>query len=229
MGRLSPLTLTWIPALGLSAAACDASSDGAAQASRSEQVIATGAPTPAPTAPPQTTATAHAEAPRRAKKLCDGDGNARGRALPKLTLAHLEAAGAPRVDGAMPPARGGWTWLNFWAAWCGPCKEEMPRLAGWQDRLAKAGTPVRFVYISLDDDQRQLQDFLDRQPQEGVRSALWLPEGSSRTSVLSALRMKSSPELPEQALVDPSGRVRCFVEGAVDDGDFAEIADLVGH
>jgi len=225
MGRLSPLT-TGLVALGLSIAACDASSGGA-HASRSEQVITT-APPPAPS-PPQPATSNHAETPRRTKKLCDGDGNARGRALPKLTLAHAEAAGAPRLDGTLPPPRGSWTWLNFWAAWCGPCKEEMPRLLGWQNKLNKAGTPLRFVFISLDDDQRQLQDFLDHQPQEGVRSALWLPEGPSRTSVLSGLRMKTSPELPEQALVDPTGRVRCFVEGAVDDGDFAEIADLVGH
>ena len=39
--------------------------------------------------------------------------------------------------------------------------------------------------------------------------------------------MKSAPELPEHALVDPSGRVRCFIEGAVEDGDYAEIAALV--
>jgi thiol-disulfide isomerase/thioredoxin len=146
-----------------------------------------------------------------------------------VTLAHAEATGAPRLDGALPPARGRWTWLNFWAAWCGPCKEEMPRLETWQDKLSKAGTAVRFVFVSLDDDQRQLQDFLERQPQDGVRSSLWLPEGPNRTSVLTGLRMKSAPELPAQALIDPTGHVRCFVQGAVEDGDYAEIADLVSR
>jgi hypothetical protein len=105
----------------------------------------------------------------------------------------------------------------------------MPRLAAWQDKFAKAGAPVRFLFISLDDDPRQLQDFLEHQPQDGVRSSLWLPEGPSRTSVLASLQAKSSPELPEQALIDPNGRVRCFVQGAVDDGDYAEIAGIVGR
>jgi hypothetical protein len=105
----------------------------------------------------------------------------------------------------------------------------MPRLETWQDKLSKAGTAVRFVFVSLDDDQRQLQDFLERQPQDGVRSSLWLPEGPNRTSVLTGLRMKSAPELPAQALIDPTGHVRCFVQGAVEDGDYAEIADLVSR
>jgi hypothetical protein len=99
----------------------------------------------------------------------------------------------------------------------------------WQDKLAKAGAQISFIFVSLDDDSRQLQDFLERQPRDGVRSSLWLPEGPSRTSFLASLKMKLDPELPEQALLDPSGRVRCFVQGAVDDGDYVEIADIVGH
>jgi hypothetical protein len=105
----------------------------------------------------------------------------------------------------------------------------MPRLLSWQDKLAKAGTPLRLVFVSLDDDERQLHDFLEAQPANGVRSSLWLPEGATRNSVLSGLKMKTSPELPEQALLDATGHVRCFMEGAVDDADYAEIAALVAH
>jgi len=218
--------------LGLAAgsAGCDGSSSGGAPTSRSEQVIATGAqPTAAPSPTPADTA-AHATPPAaRGKKLCDGDGNAKGRALSKMALSHVEAPGAARLDGTSPIARGSWTWINFWAAWCGPCKEEMPRLLAWQDKLAKAGSPVRFVFVSLDDDERQLEQFLEHQPQDGMRSSLWLPDGPARAGWLGSLRMKSAPELPEQALVDPTGHVRCFVEGAVDDGDYAEIAGIVSR
>ena len=38
--------------------------------------------------------------------------------------------------------------VNFWATWCGPCKEEMPRLQKLADSYAGQG--VRFVAISLD-------------------------------------------------------------------------------
>jgi thiol-disulfide isomerase/thioredoxin len=188
-------------------------------------VIATGS---MPTAAPSADLHAAGAAPR-AHKLCEGDGNAKGRIVPKLAASHAEATGAARLDGALPAQKGQWTWINFWAAWCGPCKEEIPRLVGFRDRLARAGTPAHLVFVSIDDDQRQLGAFLEAQPADGLRSSLWLPDGPVRASWLGSLRMKSAPELPEQALVDPQGKVRCFIEGTVEDGDYAEISALVAR
>ena len=39
--------------------------------------------------------------------------------------------------------------VNFWATWCAPCQEELPRL----EKLAAdyAGKPVAFVFISIDE------------------------------------------------------------------------------
>jgi thiol-disulfide isomerase/thioredoxin len=165
----------------------------------------------------------------RSRKLCDGDGNAKGRAPPRTPASHAEAPGAPRMEGSLPKADGQWTWVNFWAAWCVPCREEMPRLLGWSRRLAQAGTPLHLVFVSLDDDQRQLDAFLAAQPADGVRATLWLPDGPARANWIKSLRMNAAPELPEQALVAPDGRVRCFIEGAVDDSDYPEIAALVAR
>ncbi len=39
--------------------------------------------------------------------------------------------------------------VNFWATWCGPCQEEMPRLS--QLAASYAGKPVSFVFISIDE------------------------------------------------------------------------------
>ncbi len=38
--------------------------------------------------------------------------------------------------------------VNFWATWCGPCQEELPRLT--QMAQAYAGKPISFVFISID-------------------------------------------------------------------------------
>lgn len=231
MGRLQTLTkavgasVALVLPLLLCALACDrGASDRPIE--RSEQVIATGSmPTAAPSAPnAHPTATA---VPPRPHRLCEGDGNAEGRVLSKVAASHAQAPGTPPLDAALPVRRGRWTWINFWAAWCKPCKEEIPRLLGWRDRLANARTPIFLVFVSLDDDERQLDAFLEQQPPDGLRSSLWLPDGRARTAWTTSLRMKSAPELPEHALVDPAGRIRCFIEGAVDDGDYAEIASLV--
>jgi thiol-disulfide isomerase/thioredoxin len=42
--------------------------------------------------------------------------------------------------------------VNFWATWCGPCKEEMPSLARLQEKL----DPARFALLTVTTDlQRQ--------------------------------------------------------------------------
>jgi thiol-disulfide isomerase/thioredoxin len=218
MGRLPPV----IPLALLAAAACETRSSSTTVA-RSDQVIATG-----PSVAPSTTIAAAHAAPR-SHKLCESDSDGKGRLLPRTPASHAEAAGEPQLDGELPKADGEWVWVNFWAAWCGPCKEEMPRLIGWRDRLAKAGVAIHLIFVSLDDDERQLDRFLEAQPPDGVRSTLWLPEGSARASWLKSLRMKSGPELPEHVLVDPTRRVRCFIEGAVEDGDYPEISALTAQ
>ncbi len=223
MGRLPPV----IPLALLATAHCDNASSSTTTA-RSDQVIASGVSSTV--APPPASAPVHvAAALARPRKLCESDGDTKGRALPRTPASHAEAAGEPQLDGELPKAGGDWLWINFWAAWCAPCKEEMPRLIGWRDRLTKAGVPIRLVFVSLDDDERQLDTFLEAQPAVGVRSSFWLPEGPARTSWLKSLHMKPGPELPEQVVVDPTRRVRCFIEGAVEDADYAEIAALTAQ
>lgn len=50
--------------------------------------------------------------------------------------------------------------LSFWATWCGPCEEELPRLSQLSQQYA--GKPVQFVAASIDDpkDRRKIQPFL---------------------------------------------------------------------
>jgi thiol-disulfide isomerase/thioredoxin len=50
--------------------------------------------------------------------------------------------------------------VNFWATWCGPCKEEMPSLAALQKGYA--AKPLKVVAISVDrlEDTAKAKDFL---------------------------------------------------------------------
>jgi thiol-disulfide isomerase/thioredoxin len=115
--------------------------------------------------------------------------------------------------------------VNFWAAWCGPCLEEIPRLKQWETQLSGS---LRVVFVSLDDDPRQLGQFLQSQPIDGLRHTYWLTEGREREEWLTAAGLKGDPELPVHLLVDPNGRIRCTIRGAVDESDYADLAALVG-
>lgn len=47
--------------------------------------------------------------------------------------------------------------LNFWATWCGPCIEEIPRFSAWQTKYGSQGLQV--IGISMDDDVATVQKF----------------------------------------------------------------------
>jgi thiol-disulfide isomerase/thioredoxin len=185
-----------------------------------DAVAARDSGAPAPTA-------THAAAPVNTapRQLCTGQSP---RPAPK---GNPKAVSAPGVDAPplpVPFGVGKWVWINFWAAWCGPCKEEMPRLIGWKDKLAASGVLIDFAFVSMDDDERQLHRFIEAQPKNGVRASYWLPEGEGRSGWLAALNVKDPPQLPVQALVAPSGQVACVIEGAVEDRDYAAIAAILG-
>ncbi|APR86308.1 Thioredoxin [Minicystis rosea] len=183
----------------------------------------TAKPTATATAPAvtSTTASATAAAPRQ---LCTGQ---KPRSAPKSSPKTAAAEGATPPPSPLPMGVGKWTWVNLWAAWCGPCKEEMPRLIAWQKKLSDAGVMIDLAFVSLDDDERQMRRFLDAQPKDGVRSTYWLPEGE-RSGWLGAFGLKESPQLPVQILVAPSGQATCVIEGAIEDRDYAAIASFVG-
>jgi len=52
--------------------------------------------------------------------------------------------------------------LNFWATWCGPCREEMPMIV--ESEKAWSAKGVAFIAVSLDAEksQKDIPAFLDR-------------------------------------------------------------------
>lgn len=210
----------------LLACACenDKAREGTVTAERSQAVQA---PATQAVATPVTASAAPAPAPKKQHRaLCDGKLDAGGQAIPqKKPIGREAAAGAAELPAE--PSFSGFTWVNFWAAWCVPCKEEIPRLLSFQSRLKAQGKNFKVTFVSLDDDERQLSAFLANQPPSGLKATYWLREGKERTDWLTGAGVDADPDLPQHLLVDAKGKVRCRVRGAVDDADFDTLASLV--
>ncbi len=58
--------------------------------------------------------------------------------------------------------RGKLVLLNFWASWCAPCLEEMPRFSRWQRQYGARGLQV--IGVSMDDDAAAVRQHLARHP-----------------------------------------------------------------
>jgi thiol-disulfide isomerase/thioredoxin len=225
MGRLPAVGLASVLALSSAAFGCnDKPSSAKPPVGRDNAVLATGSSSPAPAATSAAPKASAAAAPRKA--LCNAKP---GSTLPKGKLQSFAAGGgASDLDPQLPVGVGKWVWVNLWASWCEPCKEEMPLIIGWQKKLAAAGAHVEVAFVSIDEDERQLQRFLDKQPGEGVRSSYWLPEGDLQTDLFAALGKDETPGLPLHALVAPSGTVDCLIDGEVKETDYPALAKLFG-
>jgi len=68
-----------------------------------------------------------------------------------------------------------------------------------------------------------MESIYAQQPENGLKASFWLPDGPPRTAWLSALKMKSSPTLPEHVIVDGKGDAKCFIDGAVEEGDYPQL------
>ena len=69
-----------------------------------------------------------------------------------LAAKHAPDPGFKSLEGQtrkLSALRGQIVVVNFWATWCGPCQQELPRFS--QLAQSYAGKPVRFVLISIDD------------------------------------------------------------------------------
>jgi thiol-disulfide isomerase/thioredoxin len=100
--------------------------------------------------------------------------------------------------------RGRWVFLNFWATWCPPCRDEMPSMEMLHRRFGK---DLAMVAVSVDDNEAELARFFGAE-RPGF-TVLW-----DRSKASSA--KYSTTKFPESYLIDPEGRVAAKFTGPRD-------------
>ncbi len=121
-----------------------------------------------------------------------------GQTLPDARILGLNGPSARLAD-----FRGHPLLINFWASWCGPCRQEMlslERLAWWDE----AGT-FAIIGISTDDDAAPARELVR---QTGVTIRHFIDQHLQMENMLGATR------LPLTVLVDAHGRVLDKIYGA---------------
>jgi thiol-disulfide isomerase/thioredoxin len=118
-------------------------------------------------------------------------------------------------------ARGQVVFVNFWATWCPPCREEMPSMLQLGRELA-ARHPGKFrmVAVSVDEGWPEVQQFFGGNLPPGVDWLLDVDQKATRDYYCSARGgCPDSFKFPETYIVDGAGRLVDYVVGPRDWSD----------
>ena len=128
-------------------------------------------------------------------------------ALASLSLAASDLAGQPAPDFALKSAsgenlrlseyRGDVVMINFWATWCGPCRQEMPLLDELYVRYQRVG--FNLLGVNIDDNTGRAMKMID---ELGVTFPVLF---DSRKEVSKLYDVES---MPVTILIDREGRIR---------------------
>jgi peroxiredoxin len=118
-------------------------------------------------------------------------------AAPDFTLRSVAGANM-----RLQEQRGQVVLVNFWATWCGPCRQEMPHLNRIYDKYRASGFVL--LGVNIDDDPRAAADLATKL---GVHFPVLL---DTEKKVSRAYDMSA---MPATLLIDRDGRVRHIHRG----------------
>jgi cytochrome c biogenesis protein CcmG, thiol:disulfide interchange protein DsbE len=121
---------------------------------------------------------------------------------PDRELPRLETSGS----GSLKAYRGKVVFLNFWASWCDPCREEVPLLTRFQRKLGERGTVLGVTY--KDDPAASL----------AFARKFDVNYPSLRDSKLQLAPEYGTRALPETFVIDARGRLVAVSRGQVNRG-----------
>jgi thiol-disulfide isomerase/thioredoxin len=147
-------------------------------------------------------------------------------AAPPLELAALDGS---RVS--LDRLRGQVVFVNFWATWCPPCREEMPSMVRLGQELARRH-PGRFTMlaVSVDDGWEPIKEYFAGPPFAGPPSGLTVvldeTQDAAKSYYCTARGFCPDLKFPETYIIDKTGKLVGYVVGPRDWGHPAAQAYL---
>lgn len=106
----------------------------------------------------------------------------------------------PSADGkvvSLADYKGKVVLIDFWASWCGPCRQAFPAINDLYGELKDRGFEV--IAVNLDEQRKDADEFLSKRPHE--MKVVFDPKGTSATSF-------SLGGMPSSFVIDREGRVQ---------------------
>ena len=107
--------------------------------------------------------------------------------------------------------RGQWVYVDFWASWCGPCKQSFPWMNEMHSKYGSQG--LRIVAINVDAKASDAERFLSAVPAKFAIAYDAKGETPKRFAVKA---------MPTSYLIDPTGRIT-LVHAGFRESDRAEL------
>ncbi len=129
---------------------------------------------------------------------------------PDFTLRSLEGSNL-----RLEEYRGQVVLINFWASWCGPCRQEMPLLDRLHQRYVDTGFAV--LGINVEGEEAPARELIDKVP---VTFPVLIDEGQLVSELYKLEAM------PSTVVVDRDGVVR-YIHRGYKPGDEAKYVEVV--
>lgn len=128
-----------------------------------------------------------------------------------------------QLEGKLPPSlQGKVVILDFWASWCGPCKDSFPIMEELQTKYSGKGLVV--LAVNLDDEKSTMDDFLKKHP-----VTFTVVRDASKKLVAHA----SIKSMPTSFVIAPDGKIVSVhkgFHGSTTQAQYVqEIDSLIGH
>jgi thiol-disulfide isomerase/thioredoxin len=116
----------------------------------------------------------------------------------------MTAASQPGETQTLSDLKGKVVFLNFWATWCGPCRDEMPSMEVLYRRFKDKGLEI--MAVNCQEEQEEVLDFM-------ANNGLTFPallDGDGRVSGTDGIQA-----IPTTFLIDRDGRIILRLVGSI--------------